>query len=640
MKYLIIFWFVCATLCKGFGQSGGDQDSLSNIIMNADTIFHVSFDDSEVDTLINNVILTQDSLVMYCNRAVVLNQINAKAYEEVVIIHHDTIQIFADSMYYNGVLQLAELFGEVILQDGERRLFTDRLLYNVQDKTAEYVTGGTLIDGIDTIKSKEGYYFQKEKRVKLVGNVSFVDSTRVLKTDSILYLYDIDQLNIIAPTEIDQDDIDIYCESGLYRLENDRGVLSNNVQVKSGEQIITSEILDIKGANHTYTFLVNPLIQDKESTARGDTIIFYDEEGLIELRSNASYVSKSEDMSAPLIRYNKNTETYSTVGRAKVISGENIIQANEITSEEDEVTRLLGDVSILDIESDISIISDEGIKTAHETKLFSKVGQPLLTYNMSSSSLKLRADTLFSTEITTASPIDTTLIEDKVDSLSLTVDSLAIDTIDISGERNEEEIPEEGQSDQLVKKQFYATNKVKFRAGDTYGASEHFVFNQQDSILVLTKRPILWSDSTQMSGDTIKIFLKNNEVYKISLINNAFIISPDSLGMLNQIRGINIDNFIIDEELSSSFVQGNAELFYMVAEGDSYSGINLTKSDKMTFFFEEAAITEIQMLGQPESNMYEYQEGMSLDSYYLEGFEWRIGERPSEKLFLYDISKE
>ena len=41
------------------------QDSLSVIIMNADTSIHVSYEDQEVDTLYKNVILTQDSLAMY-----------------------------------------------------------------------------------------------------------------------------------------------------------------------------------------------------------------------------------------------------------------------------------------------------------------------------------------------------------------------------------------------------------------------------------------------------------------------------------------------------------------------------------------------------------------------------------------------
>ena len=81
---------------------------------------------------------------------------------------------------------------------------------------------------------------------------------------------------------------------------------------------------------------------------------------------------------------------------------------------------------------------------------------------------------------------------------------------------------------------------------------------------------------------------------------------------------------------------GNAELFYMIKEGDSYRGINLTKSNIMTFIFEDDEISKIDMKGQPDSNMYEYADNMDLSSYYLEGFEWRIDERPKSSIFEFD----
>ena len=567
------------------------QDTLSVIIMEADTSIHVSYEDSEVDTLYENVILTQDSLAMYCNLAIVVDQIDARAYEDVVIIHHDTIQIYADSMYYDGEKKIADLFGEVILQDGTRRLYTSELRYNVEDKTAYYLDGGTLIDGIDTIISKEGYYYQREQKVRLKGNVSFVDTSRVMYTDSILYLYDIEQLNIIAPTEINQDSVDIYCEAGIYRLKQDRGVLSKNVQVKSGDQLMTSEILDIKGDEDKYTFLINPRLFDNNNEGIGDTIIYYDKDGILELRSDAVYTSAEEVMRAPVIRYNKNTDEYQTLGRANIDTEQSKIEANDITSEAGGGSRLKGNVEIYDKQSDATVYGQEALKLESITKIFDPgEEQPLLNYRMTSDSLLLRSDSLILSE-----------------QYAGTDSSFQ----DLSAVKN-----------------------VKWRNGSTLGKCGYFKFDQKDSLIVMTDNPILWSDSTQLTADTIILYLKNNDVYKISLISDAMIVTPDDGGMYNQIKGAEIENFIDDKILTSSHVMTNAELFYMIKEEESYRGVNLTKSNEMIFTFEDDEISKIDMDGQPTSNMYEYIPGMDVSIYNLEGFKWRIKERPSEGLFI------
>ncbi len=570
------------------------QDTLSMIIMEADTSIHVSYDDREVDTLYKNVILTQDSLAMYCNLAIVIDQIDARAYEDVVIIHHDTIQIYADSMYYDGKGKIADLFGEVILQDGTRRLYTSELRYNVGDKTASYLNGGTLVDGVDTIVSKEGYYYQREGKVRLKGNVSFVDTSKVMLTDSILYLYNLEQLNIIAPTQINQDSVDIYCEAGIYRLKQDRGVLSENVQVKSGDQLMTSEILDVNGPEDKYTFLINPRLFDNYNEGVGDTIVYYDQDDILELRSNAVYTSEEEVMKAPVIRYNKKTDEYQTLGRANIDTKKSRIKANDITSEADGGTRLKGSVEIYDKESDATVSGQEAIKYESITKIYNPhKGQPLLNYRMSSDSLLLRSDSLL-------------FIEKYADTDSSYQDLSAV-------------------------------NNVKWKNGSTLGKSGYFKFNQKDSLIVMTDNPILWSDSTQLTADTIILYLKNNDVHKISLIKNAMIITPDKGGMYNQIKGAEIENFVNDKELTKSHVMTNAELFYMIKEEESYRGVNLTKSNEMIFTFDDDEISKVDMTGQPTSNMYEYTKGMDVSVYNLEGFEWRIKERPSEGFFIANL---
>ncbi len=600
LSSLIIFLFVLGSACIAQAQvTSGEislpQDSTTNdtisfIVMNAELAEHWSYEDFEIDTLLGDVILTQDSLVMYCDLAVVRDRINARAYHNVVIIHQDTIQIFADSLIYDGRLKLAELFGEVILQDGERRLYTDRLLYNVNDKTAEYNTGGTLIQGIDTIISKSGFYEQRKKQVTLHGNVWYRDTSRTMLTDSILYLYDLDQLNILEATTIQQDSIDIYCESGLYRLKEDRGILSSNVQVKSEDQFITSGLLDIRGEEGIYSFFFDPYMEDGDGVATGDTIRYFKNDGYLDIISRAVYRSSTQVLKAPLIRYIEAYKSYETLGRAIVDTEESYVEADSLKSGDGGSTLLKGNLKLIDKESGITIYGDDGIKSHTEMKVYNSVfGQPLLLYPLSSDTLLLKADTLYNIE------------------------------------QNEED---------SIPPSFSALGLVQWKNAATIGASRDFEFNQQDSIITMTGDPVIWSDDTQLSAKTIQIYLRNNEVYKITLTDNAFIVSPDENENYNQIKGAVIHNYIKDERIQRSVVEGNAEIHYLILQEEEYRGINLSRSQSIELTFnEENDISRVSMDGQPESNMYEYQEDMNLTSFYLEGFRWRIAEKPSEVIF-------
>ena len=610
------------------------SDTLSYIAMEADTMLHSEYE--SVDTLIKNVILTQDSLVMFCEKATVIDQIYAKAYYNVVIIHHDTTQIYADSMYYDGVAKIAELYGEVILQDGKQRLFTNKLIYHTEDKYSYYLEGGTIISEGDTIVSKKGHYYQREKKVRLSDKVTFTDSSRVLRTDSILYFYDRDELNIIAPTVIERDSIDIYCEDGIYRLKTNRGVLSREVQVKSGDQIITSQILDVRGEEGKYTFLIDPLIIDSSGTADGDTIIYFSNEERIEIIGHAVYQSDDEVVRAPKILYDLKTKEYQTVGSARIRNGDNTIVAGEIKNDAQGGTLLYNGVVIEDNEGKIKIESDFAEKNENRTKIYSDGEQPLLTYALEANNLLLRGDTLISQTVTDTliKLVQDTGGQHAIDTLSLpSIDTLTSDSLSVS-----DSISDVTEMSTQTREELVAINNVILRNGDTYGKSRGFNFNQQDSIITLTGDPILWSDSTQLTADTIKIYLKNNAVLKIVQSGNAMIVTPDSLEGFNQIKGLIITNYLTDNDISKSLVSGNAELLYLVIEEGVHEAINYTSSKKMTFNFDLGSIQSMNTIGLQDSNMYEYNEGDILSSYYLDGFRWRLEEKPQENAF-YNLLK-
>ena len=49
--------------------------------------------------------------------------------------------------------------------------------------------------------------------------------------------------------------------------------------------------------------------------------------------------------------------------------------------------------------------------------------------------------------------------------------------------------------------------------------------------------PVIWNYSNQITSDTINFKLYNDQVEEMNLIKNSFIISTDTMGNYNQIKG-------------------------------------------------------------------------------------------------------
>src|SRR5690625_6630464 len=92
-------------------------------------------------------------------------------------------------------------------------------------------------------------------------------------------------------------------------------------------------------------------------------------------------------------------------------------------------------------------------------------------------------------------------------------------------------------------------------------------------MIVLFGEPILWMDTTQLSGDTIFINIVEGAIHDVLIRGNAFIItSPDSV-FFNQIKGRDIKAYFEEGKLVRTDVEGNAEsIYFPLDEENAYIG--------------------------------------------------------------------
>jgi lipopolysaccharide export system protein LptA len=126
------------------------------------------------------------------------------------------------------------------------------------------------------------------------------------------------------------------------------------------------------------------------------------------------------------------------------------------------------------------------------------------------------------------------------------------------------------------KRTLYAYYKVKFFKKDFQGKCDSLTYSESDSLMRLFRNPVIWNEENQLTADTVRIQLANNQLETLYLRANGFIGSQEDSVHFNQIKGKNITGYFVENELRKVKVEGNGESVYY-AKGDDdkgYIGVN------------------------------------------------------------------
>ncbi len=586
LKKILILIFLIGSISKIEAQEKQDSTAASKIIVeNADNARFVNIENEFIRYLNGNVRFLQDSTFMYCDKAVLRgNQLTA--FGNVVIVQNDTINVFADSLIYDGNTKQAQLFRNVILQNENQKLFTEFLLYDLGTKIGSYTKGALLKNENSEIKSLVGKYFVNEKHVKFYQKVTIENDDFKLWTDSLFYDSDLDIAHFIAPTRIDQKESKIYCEDGFYDMENELAEFRTNAQYIQDKKTALGDLIKYDAKLKIVTLAGKARYSEEEKFAKADTIIYFEESEQTELIGDAFYKEKDRSIVGERIKYDGKTESFSSQGRSTIIDSTTILTANSIEFiDEVDLGVAYGNVIAIDTSSHTTIESEAMFykKDSNYSKAFNPDGtRPLLYTLLDGDSLFLRADTLVSNEI-----------KDSLNSVTL----------------------------------LNAYYNVKLYKSNMQAQCDSMSFNTTDSLISMYDSPVIWADSSQFSADTIEIFLKNQEIYKIKLKQKGFIINTKDSIYFNQIKGKLIEVFFVEGVIDSMSVDGNAEsIYFMLDEVDAYVGMNKSICSKMSFTFKENELKDIFFFLNVNSNMIPIKDVDPND--FLEGFNWQDGKRP------------
>lgn len=188
-----------------------------------------------------------------------------------------------------------------------------------------------------------------------------------------------------------------------------------------------------------------------------------------------------------------------------------------------------------------------------------------------------------------------------------------------------------------------AFHHVKFFKQDLQGKCDSLVSTQATGLTKMFRRPILWAQESQLTGDVIH-FLSNTETEELDslkILGNAFMIQIDSAGY-NQTKGRNILGKFKENDLRVIDVLGNAEtLQYIRNEKEELIGIDKTKSSTIRLTMENQKMHTVEYNDTPDGTIFP-EEDIHKNDRRFKGFNWREKEKPLTKsdIFNHDPGDE
>ena len=179
-------------------------------------------------------------------------------------------------------------------------------------------------------------------------------------------------------------------------------------------------------------------------------------------------------------------------------------------------------------------------------------------------------------------------------------------------------------------KAFY---NVRFFRNDIQGKCDSLHYIISDSMVYMRKKPIIWAENSQLSGDSINAKVKEQAIENLLMYPNAFVIQEDSISGFNQVKGKKIKTFFKNNDIDHMFNEGNAETVYWLRDDDgSLIGVNFSQSSEMDIIIRNQQIFNIKFYKNIKETLYPLEQ-VKDNMEYLDGFLWQEDEKPVRKEF-------
>ncbi|MCU0357276.1 MAG: Organic solvent tolerance protein OstA [Cyclobacteriaceae bacterium] len=280
MRFATIIILFLSVISSGFAQS-------SVTLKQADQLRGGVKDGERFDRVLGNVIFVQGRTTIYCDSALFYRSRNAvEAFGRVRITDGDSVTITSNRAEYDGNTRVAKLRNNVVFRKlATATLYTNFLDFDRIKNEAFYFNGGRLVDSINVLTSRKGYYEVNSNMASFKSNVNVVNPDYTMKSDSLQYN---SRTKIIyfrtETTVVDKENNTFVYQGGEY----DTNVKQSNLkqgQAESQSYTLTGRKLILDDRTRIYRVQGNVVMTHKE-----EKLVIYGQDAVFNKQKNIAKV--------------------------------------------------------------------------------------------------------------------------------------------------------------------------------------------------------------------------------------------------------------------------------------------------------------------------------------------------------------
>ncbi len=619
------------------------QDSLKNQesrlvrLIYAQSAEHKQIEGNEYRKVTGPAQFLHNNALIFCDTAIwnVLSN-TVDAIGNVRIIQNQTT-LFGDRIKYYADRSVAEVRGNLVelVDKDNNKLRTHYLDYYTKDSIALFYNGGSMVnkDG-NTIESLDGFFYSKLNKFVFRNQVEMMGDSVEFSADSLAYFTKTDRAVFLGRTNAWQDDGFLKANGGWYDRKNDLFHFTKDAYIKTKDTEIWADTINYNRKKAEAELFNNIQLLDTAQSAIlfADHASFWQKPFKVLLTNRPSVASYTvEDGVADTLFFAADTIRYHTLMKSEVDSV--TVKLSETRFKESKKDPL----SELHKKQLLTKKSADNNERTLERPLERTPGNTNNPPDRNPKGRKAKVNSKNAGPPVIAEPVksETVVVKPVIDSTILSIADSALfqKTVDSTLIK--------GADSSLLKKAdttsirfLYANKKVKFFRNNMQGMCDSLLFNSIDSLIRMFKDPVIWTDSNQLSADSIQVVINGGKIRKAEFTSSAFVAIKEDSTHFHQIKSADMIAFFEDGELVRFDAFGGVSSLLFIAEDSIITTMNEKACKQMSTRFSGKSIQKVTSYESIESNAYPIFD-LEKDKQTLKGFRWLDSSRPKSR---FDIS--
>lgn len=460
----------------------------------------------------------------------------------------------------------------------------DSLVYDVSISKYKKLIGNVLIEHDGTLMRCDSAYVQEDSSYFRGFSNVFVKQGDSIKAygDEIIYQGNSSDAELIGNARLFKGDSKVYSERLFFNQKAETSYWLNGGKIIQDGSILTSNKGYYNSKSDYFTFRDSVVLIDEDYNIFSDTLGYDPKSKNAEMFGPTTIISEGDTIYTESGYFSNQTQIGRFKTNVKIFSADQHMFADSVYfDQKDSIGHAIGNVRIWDKNENLWIYGEDAFQN-HKTKKGLVKGKPLMIQVFEDDSMFMHADTF------------------KVE--------------EIKSHKN-----------------IFAYPGVRFFKEDMQGVCDSMHFSFADSLIKMHGDPVLWTESNQLTGDTILMLTYDQEIKNLFINSNSFMIEEIDTTRYNQIKGKRMVGFFKANEITKLDVNGNGETIYWAQDSkNEIIGVNKTECSNIRIRMKDRSIESITFLNKPSSS-FSPPKDSSPEKLLLKNFVWKKDLRPKNK---------